>query len=150
MQTGYNNLVGGTRYLFSPDGRLLATGTLRSTTIKLWDTTNGRELRDLAAGGLSAPGLAPVFAFSRDSRLIAGAAGMNQVTIWDVVSGRQVQALDAATTGTFTSTMGIIFVDFTPDGRLVTISDAIRVWDVASGRELRSITFDATGMPGFV
>src|SRR4030095_16814801 len=36
LQSGYNSLIGGTRYLFSPDGRLLATGTMRSTTIKLW------------------------------------------------------------------------------------------------------------------
>ena len=31
---------------------------------------------------------------------------------------------------------GIFFIAFTPDGRVVTISDAIRVWDVASGQEL--------------
>ena len=150
LQTGYNSLIGGTRYLFSPDGRLLATGTVRSTTIKLWDTTNGRELRDLSPGGLSAPSLSPVFAFSRDSRLIAGAAGMNSVTIWDVVSGRELHVLESATTGTFGSMMGTIFIDFTSDGRLVTISDAIRVWDVATGSQLRSIAFDATSMPGFV
>src|SRR6185503_12717332 len=131
-------------------GRLLATGTIRSTTIKLWDTTNGRELRDLSPGGLSAPSLSPVFAFSRDSRLIAGAAGMNSITIWDVVTGRELHVLESATTGTFGSAMGVIFIDFTPDGRLVTMSDAIRVWDVATGNEVRSIPFDATGTTGFV
>ena len=35
LQTGYNNLFGATKMLFSPDGRLLATGTYRSSTIKL-------------------------------------------------------------------------------------------------------------------
>ena len=149
LQSGYNNLVGGTRYLFSPDGRLLATGTMRSTTIKLWDTSNGRELRDLAAGGQSAPGLSPNFAFSRDSRMIAGAS-MNTVRIWDVVSGRELHVLEAAASGSFTSVMGIIFVDFTSDGRLLTVSDAIRIWDSASGRELRSIAFDSTSMPNFI
>src|SRR6185369_9616449 len=38
LQTGYNNLFGSTRMVFSPDGRLLATGTYRSTSIKLWET----------------------------------------------------------------------------------------------------------------
>ncbi|HET6851169.1 MAG TPA: WD40 repeat domain-containing protein, partial [Pyrinomonadaceae bacterium] len=38
LQTGYNNIIGATRLVFSPDGRLLATGTLRSNTIKLWET----------------------------------------------------------------------------------------------------------------
>jgi WD40 repeat protein len=150
LQTGYNSLIGGTRYLFSPDGRLLATGTMRSTTIKLWDTSNGRELRDLAAGGQSAPGLSPVFAFSRDSRMIAGAAGSNTVKIWDVVSGREMHVLEAASAGSVSSMMGTIFIDFTPDGLVVTVSDAIRIWDAASGRELRSFAFDATSMPNFI
>ena len=150
LQSGYNSLIGGTRYLFSPDGRLLATGTVRSTTIKLWDTSNGRELRDLAIGGQSSIGMSPTFAFSRDSQLIAGAAGMNAVKIWDVISGRELHTLEAATVGTMGAVMGVFFIDFTPDGRLVAISDAIRIWDVASGRELRSITFDASGAPGFI
>ena len=149
LQTGYNSLISGTRYLFSPDGRLLATGTMRSTTIKLWDTSNGRQLRDLATGGLSAAGLSSFFAFSRDSRMIAGSS-MNTVKIWDVVSGRELHVLEAATAGTFTSVMGIIFIDFTTDGRLITVSDAIRIWDAANGRELRSIPFDATTMSNFI
>src|SRR5262249_45763242 len=36
LQTGYNNFFGATRLVFSPDGRLLATGTFRTNTIKLW------------------------------------------------------------------------------------------------------------------
>src|SRR6266545_6229517 len=51
LQTGYNNFFGATRLVFSPDGRLLATATFRSSTIKLWETATGRELRDLSTGG---------------------------------------------------------------------------------------------------
>ena len=50
LQTGYNNLFGATRFVFSPDGRLLATTTFRSGTIKLWETATGRELRNLSTG----------------------------------------------------------------------------------------------------
>ena len=49
LQTGYNNIFGATRLVFSPDGRLLATGTFRSNTIKLWETATNRKLRDLRA-----------------------------------------------------------------------------------------------------
>jgi len=59
LQTGYNNFFGATRLVFSPDGRLLATGTFRSNTIKLWDTTSGRELRNLSSGKQSAMGMSP-------------------------------------------------------------------------------------------
>ena len=142
LQTGYNNFFGATRFVFSPDGRLLATTTFRSSTVKLWETATGRELRNLSSGTHSAMGMSPFVAFSRDGRLIAAAAGDNSVKIWDVVSGRELQTL-AGTQGSMTSAIaGVSFIAFTPDGRVVTISDAIRVWDAASGQELRSISME--------
>ena len=116
LQTGYSSFLGGTRFVFSPDGRLLATGTVRSTTIKLRDTSNGRELRVHAAGGQSAPGLSPVFAFSRDSRMMAGAAGSNTIKVWDVISGRELHVLEGAGQGAIKSAMGTFFIEFTKDG----------------------------------
>lgn len=142
LQTGYNNFFGATRLVFSPDGRLLATATFRSSTIKLWETASGRELRNLSSGTQSGMSMSPSIAFSLDSRLIAAAAGDNSVKIWDVVSGRELQTL-AGTQGSMTSAIaGVFFISFTPDGRVVTISDAIRVWDAASGQELRTIGLD--------
>src|SRR5256886_12533748 len=79
LQTGYNNFFGATRLIFSPDGRLLATATLRSNTIKLWETATGRELRDLSTGGQTKTSLPPVFAFSPASRLLAPAGASNSV-----------------------------------------------------------------------
>ena len=93
--------------------------------------------------------MSPFVAFSRDSRLIAAAAGDNSVKIWDVVSGRELQTL-AGTQGSMTSAIaGIFFIAFTPNGNVVTISDAIRVWDTASGQELRSIAVDTLSIIGF-
>src|SRR5438105_4571405 len=93
LQTGYNNFFGATRMVFSPDGRLLATGTFRSSTIKLWETATGRELRNLSTGGQSTSGLSPVVAFTADGRLLAAAAGDNSMKVWDAISGREVQTL---------------------------------------------------------
>src|SRR5882672_7486183 len=91
LQTGYNNFFGATRLVFSPDGRLLATSTFRSSTIKLWETATGRELRNLSSGTQTGFTMSPFIAFSRDSRLIAASAGNNSVKVWDVSSGREVQ-----------------------------------------------------------
>src|SRR5215813_12212896 len=93
LQTGYNNFYGATRLVFSPDGRLLATATVRSNTVSLWETATNRKLRDLSTSGQSTPGFAPSIAFSRDSRFVATAAGDNSVTVWDVLSGRELQRL---------------------------------------------------------
>src|SRR6185295_6008819 len=91
LQTGYNSFYGATRLGFSPDGRLLATATFHTNTIKLWETATGRELRNLSTGGQNTTSLSPVFAFSPDSRLLAASAGNNSVKIWDVTTGREVQ-----------------------------------------------------------
>ena len=142
LQTGYNNLIGATRFVFSPDGRLLATTTMRSNTIKLWETATGRELRNLSGGPQTGITLSPYVAFSRDSRLIAAAAGDNTVKVWDVITGREVQTLASSQGGIASTIIGVFFIAFTPDGRIVTASDAIRIWD-PSGQELRSIPITA-------
>src|SRR5688572_3712334 len=138
LQTGYNNIFGATRLVFSPDGRLLATGTFRSNTIKLWETATNRKLRDLSSSGQTASSLAPSIAFSRDSRLVAASTADNSVKVWDVNSGREVQTL-AGPQGTITAAVGVYFIGFASDNRVVTVSDVARVWDVASGRELRTL-----------
>ena len=139
MQTGYNSFYGATRLAFSPDGRLLATATFHTNTIKLWETATGRELRNLSTGGQNTTSLSPVFAFSPDSRLLAVSGGNNSVSVWDVTTGREVQTL-AGAGGSFMGAFGVTFVGFSGDGRkLVTISDSIRVWDTATWREASTI-----------
>ena len=79
---------------------------------------------------------------------IAAAAGDNSVTVWDVMSGRELQRF-SGTQGTMMAAIGIYFLAFTPDNRLVTVSDAIRLWDVSTGRELRTVSMDLQAMAGF-
>jgi WD40 repeat protein/uncharacterized caspase-like protein len=145
LQTGYNNLFGATRMVFSPDGKLLATGTYRSNTIKLWETATNRKLRDLSSSGQTTMALAPAIAFSRDSRLVAASGSDNSVTVWDVLSGRELQHLGGAAQGSFMGSLGVFFIGFASDNRLVTVSDAARVWDLATGRELRSLEMGLQG-----
>ncbi|HYU99239.1 MAG TPA: caspase family protein [Pyrinomonadaceae bacterium] len=139
LQTGYNNFFGATRLVFSPDGRLLATATFRSSSVKLWDTATGRELRNLSSGKQSAMGMSPAIAFSRDSRFIATAGGENTVKVWEVISGREVQTLTSGEGGVASSIVGVYFIAFSSNDRLVTISDTIRVWDITSAKVVSTI-----------
>src|SRR6202163_159675 len=139
LQTGYNNFFGATRLLFSPDGRLLATATFRSSTIKLWETATGRELRDLSTGGQTSMGLAPFIAFSADSHLLSAAGANNSVKVWDVLTGREAQTLSGGQ-ASFMSALGVSFIAFSADSKkLVTISDAIRVWDTTNWQATKTI-----------
>jgi WD40 repeat protein/uncharacterized caspase-like protein len=147
LQTGYNNFYGATRLVFSPDGRLLATATFRSNTIYLWETATNRKLRNLSTSGQVTSFFAPSVAFSRDNRFVAASAGDNSVTVWDVMSGREVQRL-AGAQSTVLAAMGVYFIGFTPNNQLVTVSDAIRVWDLATGRELRTLESDMQEISG--
>jgi WD40 repeat protein len=149
LQTGYNNFFGATRLVFSPDGRLLATSTFRSSTIKLWETATGRELRNLSSGGQNSTGLSTVFAFSSNGRWLAASAGNNSVKVWEVISGREVQTLSGAQ-ASFMSSLGISFIAFSTDSRkLVTVSDAIRVWDTTSWRETKTVETASMNVSAF-
>ena len=150
LQTGYSNFFGATRLVFSPDERLLATATFRSSTIKLWETATGRELRDLSTGGQGSMGMAPVVAFSPDSRFLAAAGANNSIKVWEVLSGHEVQTLSGGSQASFMSALGISFIAFSGDSRkLVTISDAIRIWDTTSWQATKTIDTSSINPSGF-
>jgi len=137
LQTGYA-VLGATDIRFSPDGRLLATSTLHSSQIKLWDTATGLELRTLvgssgAGMGGELSGISAV-AFSRDGRLLAAGSRDNTVVVWEVATGRELRRLSAPADSIYASA-GVFFLAFGPEGRtLVSLGDAVRVWNLSSGQ----------------
>jgi WD40 repeat protein/uncharacterized caspase-like protein len=160
LQTGYPYL-GATRMVFSPDGRLVATTTMNSSQVKLWEVATGRELRTLvasagAAGGMFSSVMTGVaaLAFSRDSRLVAAGNRDGTVNVWDVVTGRAMPTIGIAPTSPSASggsvddaraamaskMLGVYAVAFSPDGRtLLAFSGDVRQYDVATGGELRKL-----------
>jgi WD40 repeat protein/tRNA A-37 threonylcarbamoyl transferase component Bud32 len=84
---GHQFLTGDVVY--SPDGRLLATGDWRS--FKLWNAETLEELRTVETP-------ARELAFSRDSRVVLATSHMNSqlshmFTRWDVVAGKELPPL---------------------------------------------------------
>jgi WD40 repeat protein len=79
--------------LFSPDGRLVATGDGGTGDVVLWDVATGREVRRLT-DNKGDPGAQDVDgwlwgAFSQDGRLLVTSVGPN-VRLWDLLTGKRL------------------------------------------------------------
>ena len=114
---------------FSPDGKLLASGSYEE--IKLWDVATGQCIRTLKGHILMVYSVS----FSPDGRLLASGAWDKTVKLWDVATGECIRTLKG-------HTGGVCSVAFSPDGKLLasgSADDTIKLWDVATGQCIRTL-----------
>ena len=112
---------------FSPDGRLLASGS--GETITLWDVATGKEVHTLREhkGGVNS------VAFSPDGRFLASGSGADwqgEVRLWDLATWTSVAIEQFAT---------VRSVAFSPDGRFLASGSGlgwkgeVKLWDLVTG-----------------
>ena len=106
-----------TAMAFSPDGKYLASAD-RSGGIQVWEGATGKEFNTLAGHKAMVTGLAFM------PGVLASSSEDGKVALWDAKEGKEIRSW-AAHSG------GAAWVDFTPDGRLVSCGrDKIaKVWD---------------------
>jgi hypothetical protein len=124
---------------FSPDGKLLATGSglpARSGQLKLWNAADGTLAREIPAAHRDT-----VFGlrFSPDGQYLATASADRLARIFRVADGSLVKTLEG-------HTHHVLAVAWSADGHLLAIcggDQVVKLWDVEKGTPVRTIRGDA-------
>ena len=125
--------------VFSPDGRILASGGSGDGAIKLWDVATRTNIATLSDARISISDIQSI-AFSPDGTILASGSGSGRsehlLNLWDITTKQHIATLSGRTN------WGSLSVAFSPDGTTLASGEydgAINLWNAATIEHIATI-----------
>ena len=124
---------------FSPDGRLLASGSADDGTIKLWDIETGQNIATFIEKPEPNSSMSCVVFSPDGTKLAVGSAA--GIKLLEVPTGKCIYTQQHIDVGELEFPSQIFSIAFSPDGRKLASTSwgGIKLWDVETGQNLTTL-----------